>query len=489
MDLEILNNKQIMNRFVLLFICLVWFASGVYAQTDDFFTYRNQMLENFQSYRKSILDNYARFLDGAWERYNAFTGIKRDKTPKPDVVPVAGSTPASLHPTEVPAPEVEPILPVTPQPKIAPVPIVPPTGNEVEFDFYGMKWHAPRVDFVRIKPLDNKSIAKAWKEYQSGDVKDVIPILETMATAKGLNDWFTFRMIRNYADAIACKGNNTERVVLQHFLLASMGYDVRLAKTESKMLLLVPFKQQVYERSYMKFGDKKYYIFYDDDDEEEKTKYLYSCTLPDNLYCGESLSLTYSCQSRIDQGDYKHKTLSDGVIEISGRVNIFLMEMLRHYPQMDVPEYARSSVDRKLGMEILSQLRLQIHGLSQQDAANRLIHFVQYAFEYATDSEQHGYEKPYFIEENFYYQKNDCEDRAIFYAFLVRNLLGLDVHLVEYPGHECTAVNFTDSSIVGDGYTYEGKRFIICDPTYIGAKIGMCMPEYKDIKPTVELWY
>ncbi|MBQ5694953.1 MAG: hypothetical protein IIV71_06805, partial [Bacteroidaceae bacterium] len=71
----------------------------------------------------------------------------------------------------------------------------------------------------------------------------------------------------------------------------------------------------------------------------------------------------------------------------------------------------------------------------------------------------------------------------------VHNLLGLDVHLVQYPGHECTAVCFNDSSISGDAYIYDGKTYIICDPTYIGADIGMCMPNYMNIKPIVEQWY
>ena len=93
-----------------------------------------------------------------------------------------------------------------------------------------------------------------------------------------------------------------------------------------------------------------------------------------------------------------------------------------------------------------------------------------------------------FIEENFYYPKNDCEDRAIFYAFLIRNLLGLDVHLVHFPGHECTAVCFGTENVIGSGYRYEGKTYIICDPTYIGANIGQCMPQYEDVEPKVELW-
>ena len=98
------------------------------------------------------------------------------------------------------------------------------------------------------------------------------------------------------------------------------------------------------------------------------------------------------------------------------------------------------------------------------------------------------YEKPYFIEENFYYPKNDCEDRAVFYAFLIRNLLGLDVHLVHFPGHECTAVCFGTENVIGSGYRYEGKTYIICDPTYIGANIGQCMPQYEGMEPKVELW-
>ena len=72
------------------------------------------------------------------------------------------------------------------------------------------------------------------------------------------------------------------------------------------------------------------------------------------------------------------------------------MEMLRHYPQMDVPYYAESQVMPPFHRNIIEQLRPQISGMSQKQAANALLHFVQYAFDYATDDIQHGYEKPYF---------------------------------------------------------------------------------------------
>jgi hypothetical protein len=164
------------------------------------------------------------------------------------------------------------------------------------------------------------------------------------------------------------------------------------------------------------------------------------------------------------------------------------MEMLRHYPQTDIPVYAVSDVMPVLRDDVLSQIEPTIKDMSLKAAANKLLHFVQYSFKYATDDEQHGYEKPYFFEENFYYDKNDCEDRAVFFAYLVRRLLNLDVHLIHYPEHECTAVCFPDDSVSGDGYMYEGKRFVICDPTFIGALIGNCMPRYKSTTPKVELW-
>ena len=188
-------------------------------------------------------------------------------------------------------------------------------------------------------------------------------------------------------------------------------------------------------------------------------------------------------------GGDKDCVLSDGRITIKGTVNYGMMEMLRHYPLMDVPHYAESKILPAFHRNIIEQIRPQISSLNQRDAANALLHFVQFAFDYATDNEQHGYEKPYFLEENFYYPKNDCEDRSIFYAFLVHSILGLDVHLVKYPGHECTAVHFTDNSIIGDGYVYNNQTYIICDPTYIGASIGQCMPNYINKKPVVELWY
>lgn len=479
------------------FFLLLFITSAAHAQdiNSDYKTFRESLLNDYQGFRKSILEDYANFLDGVWKEFQVFRGVKRDETPKPVIVPKVEEVPASPTPVVVPEPIVLPKEePITPQPKEPTTPIAPikPTiAPKLNFTFYGVEVNAVKLTTHNVSSMEPSSISSTWKKYQEEETKDVFNSLKLISSSYGLNDWFIFELVRSYADTLLKSDSSSDRIVLQHFLLTHMGYDVRIARTNSQLLLLVPFRQKVYERSYLNIDGAKYYVFHDNiDPVSEASMRIYTCELPGNAYKGAYVDLVYANQNlKLNKGTDKTCTLSDGILRITGTVNSGMMEMLRHYPLMDIPYYAKSQVMPPFYRNILEQLRPQISGMSKKQAANALLHFVQYAFDYATDGSQHGYEKPYFIEENFYYPKNDCEDRSVFYAFLVHNLLDLDVHLVQYPGHECTAVCFNDSSISGDAYIYDGQTYIICDPTYIGSSIGQCMPTYVDVKPIVEQWY
>ena len=473
--------------FFILLLC----SSSMMAQNtnSDYQAFRKGVLDSYGSFRKTVLEDYAKYLQEVWEEYEQFRGIKRDKDPKPVTVPKADVKPQYVTPVQS-VPEVNPT--VQPAPTYNPIPvkpIAPSTLPNMAFPFYGMKLSSVLCHVQTVDGFEHQTLAKAWDAYQQDRVmKDVVCSLQSLAMAYGLNDWFTFELVRNYTEA-TCK-NPASKTVLQHFLLVNMGYDVRLASCGNQLLLLVPFNQQVYERSYLVIDGKKYYTFYNDSTSKFQNTGVYTCRLPNEVGKGRNMDLTIRGRIlEIKTGVAHGFSMSDGKISVKGSVDTGTMEAIRRYPQMDIPFYAMSTIDSNFHQSLLAQVKDQIQGCSERDAVDRILHFVQYAFDYATDGEQHGYEKPYFIEENFYYPKNDCEDRAILFAFLVRNLLGLDVHLVHYPGHECAAVNFSTSQMNGDGYMYKGKAFYICDPTYIGASIGQCMPDYRNVKPTVELWY
>ena len=84
-------------------------------------------------------------------------------------------------------------------------------------------------------------------------------------------------------------------------------------------------------------------------------------------------------------------------------------------------------------------------------------------------------DRAFFPAESLYYPYCDCEDRSILFAHLVRDLLGLEVVLLYYPGHLASAVCL-NQPVHGDFLTVCGKRYVVCDPTYIGAPVGATMP-------------
>ena len=434
--------------FFILLLC----SSSMMAQNtnSDYQAFRKGVLDNYGSFRKTVLENYAKYLQGVWDEYEQFKGIKRDHEPKPSIAPKADVKPQDVTPIQS-APEVKPTVQPVPTDNPIPVkPIAPCTLPNMSFPFYGMKLSTVLCHAQTIDGIEHQAIAKAWDAYRQDRVmKDVLLSLQSLAMAYDLNDWFIFELVRNYTEAL-CK-NHESKTVLQHFLLVNMGYDVRLASCGNQLLLLVPFSQQVYERSYLVIDGKKYYVFDDHSTSKIQNVGVYTCRLPNETDKGRNIDLTIRGGNiGIKTGVAHRFSMSDGKISLQGFVDEGTMEAIRHYPQMDIPFYAMSTIDANFHQSLLAQVSEQIRGCSEKESVSKILHFVQYAFDYATDREQHGYEKPYFIEENFYYPKNDCEDRAILFAFLVHNLLGLDVHLVQYPGHECTAVNFSTSQMNGD---------------------------------------
>ncbi len=93
--------------------------------------------------------------------------------------------------------------------------------------------------------------------------------------------------------------------------------------------------------------------------------------------------------------------------------------------------------------------------------------FVQNAFDYQTDQEQFGREKFLFPDELFKYSASDCEDRSVLFAWLSRNLLDLKVLGLAFEGHMATAICLEGAE--GAGFEHEGCRYVVADPTFIGA--------------------
>lgn len=172
---------------------------------------------------------------------------------------------------------------------------------------------------------------------------------------------------------------------------------------------------------------------------------------------------------------------------IKSQVPTALIDFYNSYPTASIggntmtrwAMYANTPLTQTIKDVLYPKLKEAIKTCTKLDAANRLLNWVQTGFEYEYDDAVWGYDRAFFSEETLYYPYCDCEDRSILFSRLVRDLLGLDVALIYYPGHLATAVKFDTEEINGDSMIIDGNRYIVCDPTYIGAPVGKQMPGLK----------
>ena len=137
--------------------------------------------------------------------------------------------------------------------------------------------------------------------------------------------------------------------------------------------------------------------------------------------------------------------------------------------------YANTPLEKGIQDQLYPSMKEKLAGLSQKDAVQQLLWWVQTGFKYEYDEKVWGRDRAFFGEESLFYPYCDCEDRSILLSHLVRDLLGLKVVLVYYPGHLALAVHFTDD-VEGDHIMLDGRKFVVCDPTYIRSSVGETMP-------------
>ncbi len=458
---------------------------------SSFKEFRRGLLSDYKNFRKRLLDQYADFLEGEWHEYESLKGEVRDKTPKPSVAPTVGAPSEDVSPVKPSAPDVL-TCPDKPMPTKTPV-AKPESGNvdEDSFSFYSMEIRIPKIDFRITQQLSSPSdYARSWRDFESIGLRDsLLPHLESVGDDMNLNDYLLFRLVESYVDAKFADNDSSSRFSLIHYLLANMGYDVRIAASTSGIpLRLLPFNEKIYARTYMNIEEERYYAFAPDEKDLRKVadEGIRTCRLPSDAKLGNKFELQLN-DLKIPEKPKSFK-LEYGPLSLTGEVNENLMPILYNYPQMPVEDFALSVVSPSLREKLIEQIRSQLAHLSGDDKVEALLKFMHNVFEYSTDQDYHGFEKPYFIEETLFYPKNDCEDRAIFYTWFLWNALGRDAQLITFPGHESATV-VMEQQIKGTSYTFGGKRFYVSDPTFIGSTTGMIMPDYRGYDPQVDYTY
>ena len=417
----------------------------------------------------------------------------------PNAQPAAPATKPTCPNAKPACPNAKPACPnaqpTAPTTKPVVVPVVPPaakpsaptgelftaSADKQMVNFCGQKVYVDKSlkGVCSIGNMRENAIADAYEAMCKADYKALVDDCRKVKKELNLNDWGIFLFVRE-ASKTLCTDENAA-VVMQQFLLNELGYKSKMARRadRNQMLLFVAADCQVYGHPYFTKDGLNYYNL-----TSNESCQFYMCQ-EDSPKAKSKLNMQLNHAPALNAGmvNSVHKNRS-GSVAVSVDVPKSLMEFYGSMPQCDYSVYVNAEVNPSVASKVLSTLAPLVNGKSEAEAANLLINFVQTGFQYATDQEQFGYEKPFFVEELFYYPYCDCEDRSVLYSYLVRNLLKLDVVLLDYPNHIATAVCFNEN-VSGDFVTVGGKKYVVCDPTYIGASIGKAMPQFKNVAAKV----
>ena len=455
------------------------------AQTDDFYAQYEKFSKHakaeYEDYRAQCNAEYVKFLERAWKEYKVLPSIPR---PKDEVVPqtiMPRQDKNKKQAKEIPIENVvSPILSL-PQPK----PISPIYENdkveEKNFSFSYMgttcEVRLPKDLNIRMSGCESCMIATIWKQLATNAMDNTIRDFLALRLKMQLCDWAYLNLIDTFAKAFCGHGN--EAVIMAAFIYSKSGYKMRLGRYCEKLYLLYGSKHGIYEKGYIVIEGINYYPLDDKVERMEISDFSFPQEQSMSLYIENAQKFTIrpSAKRKLASEQYHDVT-------IDSQVNLNLIQFYNTYPSSEVngnfmtrwKMYADTPMDESVSQMLYPDIKNKIEGLSDVQAVNQILNWVQTAFQYEYDDKVWGHDRAFFAEETLYYPYCDCEDRAILFTRLVRDLLGLKCILVYYPGHLASAVCLKQQ-VNGDYISLDGDVYTICDPTYIGAPVGITMPE------------
>ena len=481
------NNYKILACIFCLIIGMILTYSTINSQ-DDFEEWQKQQQEEMQKFKDEQDKEFMDFLEKEWKEFQLFHGLIADETPKPIKVPVADSILLKQFPDTTIIKEIE--IPIPHREVELKDILIPPDsmrGKILHFTFYDEPLtisYDESLEGIVSGNINEKAIASFWEKISISEYESCLKQALNYKEQMRLNDWGYCILLYEIGKVIFQDSKNYSKLFIW-FMMIKSGYEAKVGYNEKEVYLLLPSEQIFYNLPYFTSENKNIFVIPFD----SKITSLGSLFTYDGDYPGADkliilmINKTPDIKNDIISKEFKF-SYRDKEFTINAKYNKCTVDFFKNYPHTDYEVYFNAPLSPAAYSSIANELKPILEGKSEAEAVNILLRFIQTAFDYKTDDEQFGMEKCLFSDETIFYPYSDCEDRSVLFAYLVKKILELEVIGLDYPGHVATAIKF-HTDIDGDYIIFQNNKFIVCDPTYINANVGMCMPEFKNVKPEI----
>lgn len=463
-------------------ISIVGNAQNTNKRHKDFEEFRKTISDDFENFRMKITQDFIEFVRYPWKEFEAVAPVPEpnEEPAPPPIVPIGRDSIAPIYNNKINIDSVITPLPVVPQPApIEPIEEVPVLEeNYITFQFFGTpcKVRYEKVANYHIRKVCESAIVDALTILATEKTDNLIyDCLETRERLQ-LCDWAYLLFLKQMSETIYGEGTD-EATLLMAYIYLQSGYKMRFAHNGNKLYMLYGSDHIIFREPSYEIEGNNYYCL----DELPENLMISCASFPEE----KNLSLIIGQQPKLSEQLSDIRNISSDrypSFKFDTNVNKNIIEFFSSYPSSYYngnimtkwAQYANTPISDYVRNTLYKKIKAKIVDLSEIDAVNIILNWIQTGLIYEYDDKVWGYDRSFFSEESLFYPYCDCEDRSILFTRIVRDVLNLQCILIYYPGHLAAAVCFKES-VDGDYIMLNENRYIVCDPTYIGAPVGNTM--------------
>lgn len=350
--------------------------------------------------------------------------------------------------------------------------------NIDNIDFFGTKIsiNIPQsMTKATFEPKNQADVIKFFDTMAKSQYQEFLDKLKEISSKLSLNDWGVYMLVSNLSNKVYSDKDSSK--LFRWFILNKLGYGVKVGISNSKIILM-HYAKNIYNAPSYTFEDKKYYIL--EDAKDISALHIYrsepSTSVKELDFSLEKLPLL---SKDIIVKDIKFLHNGDEYI-FKVPYNKNLLDFMATYPVVGYDIYLNAAMDEATYIALAKSFKEYITSKKSSEAMDFVLHFIQNAFIYEVDNTHFGKQKTMFAQETLTYDKSDCEDRVVLFAYLVKKFFDVEVTAIKYDDHISSALYIP---MRGDKVKIKSKDFIIADPSYANASIGDSIQKYRSLNP------
>jgi len=367
-------------------------------------------------------------------------------------------------------------------------------NSSIDMGFYGWQFPIFYDDKIEEYELDSKAkLGDFWETLANSEWKIFLEQINSYAKKMNFQagDWAYALLIHQIGSKIFVSDVNAN-TVFTCFMLNHEGIYCKMIEDDEKQYhLLLPTQDEIlntlyetdkvpyYYHDFSKKSSDKPSIYLEDKEISTpdslfaptnitmKTIYPFARTLPnflDNYTTNTSKTLNFNMNTHGFMPFYSNISFMNESVDV--KINTNRINYYKDIPATSLNVYFEASCFIIKNKTLIHEVTRILSGIDAYDEQiNILLDFIssKEAFPYKIDT------KSLFAEETLAASQSDCEDRAVLFAALAHETLGIKVLGIEYTNpsnHVVVAVpHQVDVPYELDTIQYNGDTYILCDPT------------------------